>query len=215
MITPIHLAKGAHYGNCTDPERCLMEWYNWLSRQVHTDSCPPDVSPVLHEFGLALNDLLPDAQRQELVRYLPLGAKPSPLAGSRGDGLDEQRGYLVLDWLIRAYTPAWLDLAGLAAEATALRDLRRIVTLAAAQAAVPVVRTAGDAAWDAARNAAGDAAWAAARNAAWAAAGDAAGDAARNAARDAARDALQPAVDALQASAILLFGQMVAPSGRG
>ena len=76
-------------------------------RDEHTDACPPGVSRVLHSFGIALNDLLPDDRRQELVRYLPNGT--SPLAGT-DDGRDEARGYLALDWLIRTYLPTWLAL---------------------------------------------------------------------------------------------------------
>ncbi len=154
------------------------------------------------------------------------------MVGTRDDGLDEARGYLALDWLVRTYTPTWLDLAGLSAEAQELRGLRRIVDLAAAQEAGPVVRNAQTkaaaaraaavaAAWDAAGAAAGDAARAAAGatagDAARAAAGGAAGAAAREAARAAARDAaraaaggaLKPTVDQLQLSAVALFERMI------
>jgi hypothetical protein len=217
--TVIRLAKGSHPDQaCDDAERCLFEWYNWLTRQAHTDSCPPGVSPVLHQFGMSLNDALPDDTRQQLARFLPNGT--SPLAGTAGDGKDETRGFLALDWLIRTYLPAWLDLAGLADEATALQELEPIRHLEAAEAAGPVVRRASDkaaaagaaagaaawaaawaaagaaaraAAWDAAWDAAGAAAWdaagAAAGAAAWAAAGAAARDAAGDAARAAAWDA--------------------------
>lgn len=90
----ITLAKGGHDGEDScggSPQRCLFEWYSWLTRDEHTDACPPGVSRVLHSFGIALNDLLPDDRRQELVRYLPNGT--SPLAGT-DDGRDEARGYL-------------------------------------------------------------------------------------------------------------------------
>ena len=196
----IVLAKGSHDGNCDNPE-CLFEWYSWLDRHVHTDECPPDVSKVLHTFGMRLNDALPDDRRQELKRFLPLPGERSPLAGTRDDGQDETRGFMALDWLIRTYTPAWLDLAGLTAEAAALRDLRRIVDLVAAQTAGPVVRQARERA-------------AAARDAAWDAAWDAAGAAAGDAAWDAARARLQPTVDLLQASAIDLYDRMIRPAER-
>jgi hypothetical protein len=180
----ITLAKGNHdAAECADGQRCLFEWYNWLTRQQDTDACPPGVSPVLHIYGMRLNDALPDDRRQDLKRYLPNGT--SPLAGTADDGLDAPRSYMTLDWLIRTYTPAWLDLAGLGEEATALRDLRRIADLVAAQSAGPVVLQASEkaaAARDAARDAAWDAAWAAA----WAGGCDAARDAARDAAGAAA-----------------------------
>jgi hypothetical protein len=230
-INAVVLARGKH--DCGDPQGCLFEFYNEILSYRKTDSRPADVSAILHTFGMRLNDLLPDQRRQTLKEFLPQPERPSPLAGTFDDGLDEARGYLALDWLIRTYTPAWLDLAGLSAEAQQLRDLRRIVDLVAAQAAGPVVRNAssraaaawaaagdaaGDAAWAAAWAAAGDAAWAAAGaagDAARAAAGDAAGAAARAAARaaagDAAGDALQPTVDTLQESAIQLYRDMIHP----
>jgi hypothetical protein len=202
-LTAITLARGSHPADCSDPEMCLFEAYNVITRDRHTDSRPPGVSGVLHQFGMSLNDVLPDDRRQELKRFLPNGA--DRLAGTESDGKDETRSYIALDWFIRTYTSAWLDLGGLAAAAAALRDLRRITdNLAAAQTAGPVIRdarsdasaawaaawaAAGDAAWAAAGAAAGDAAGAAAWAAAGAAAGDAAGDAAWAAAGAAARAA--------------------------
>jgi len=184
----ITLTRGAHETRAAGV--CLLEAAAWFAGKSHTDH-PACVSPVLAAYGRSLNDALPDDSRQLLVPFVPL------MPGTAGDGLDEARGYLALDWLIRVHTPAWLDLAGLADEARALRDLSRITDLAAAQAARPVVLTARnkataarDATKDAARAAAWDAAWTAAGDAAgdaaWAAAGAAAGDAAWDAAGDAA-----------------------------
>ena len=210
-LTTITLAKGNHDATCDNPERCLFEWYNYLTRHQHTDACPPGVSPVLHVYGMRLNDCLPDDRRQELKRYLPNGQ--DTLAGTASDGKDETRSCIALDWLIRTWTPAWLDLAGLTAEATALRELRRVADSVAAQAAGPVVRQAREksaAAWAAAGDAARDAARAAARDAAWAAARDAARDAAGDAAGAAARAKLAPTVAELQASAIALYDVLIA-----
>ena len=209
-IANITLAKGNH-DDCDDPEGCLFEWYNLITRQVHTDDRPPGVSPVLHIYGMRLNDALADDRRQELKRYLPNGA--DVLAGTADDGKDETRSLIALDWLIRTHLPAWLDLAGLADSARDVGALPRIDDRAAAETAGPVVRAAGDAAgdaagaaaWAAARAAAGDAAWDAAR----AAARDAAWAAARAAARDAAGAALDPTVKQLQASALLLVDRMI------
>ena len=39
-ISTIVLAKGSHpeqEEDCGDPQRCLFEWYNWLTRRQHTD----------------------------------------------------------------------------------------------------------------------------------------------------------------------------------
>lgn len=159
---------------------CAMEWVSYIAGLGHTDA-PECVSPVLQKFTIDLNDSWDDEQRQKLVPFLPR------MVGTNGDGQDEARSYLALDWLIRTYTPAWLDLAGLVGDAQALRGLPRIVDLGTAGQAGPVVRAGHEHS-----RAARDAAWEAARASAWAAivaaAGDAAGDAARDAARVAAGD---------------------------
>jgi hypothetical protein len=186
-VDAITLAKGAH-DSCEDGT-CLFEAYNLLVRHVMTDACPPGVSPVLHSYGMALNDCFGDGKRQQLKRFLPQPDGSDILAGTADDGLDEQRGYLALDWLIRTYTPAWLDLAGLTAEAAELRALRRIVDVAAAQSAGPVVRSAREKACRAA-GAAG-----ATAGAAWAT----------------VRERLALTVDWLQDSAIDLFDRLIDP----
>lgn len=201
----VALDPGSH-GTFEDGH-CAMEVVAWLADEGHTDA-PVCASRVLRSFTISLNDTWGREDRQRLVPFLPR------MVGTGGDGRDEARSYLALDWLIRSYTPAWLDLAGLTAEAQELRDLRRIVDEVAAAAAGPVVRAArtkaaaaGDAVGAAARAAARAAAWAAAG----AAAGDAAGAAAGAAARAAARDALAPTVESLQASALELLDRMIAP----
>src|SRR5271154_1189243 len=144
----IALVTGGGHDCGQDGVGCLFEWYNYLTIQQSTDECPGGVSPVLHQFGMSLNDVLPDDRRQQLTRFLPNGA--DVLAGTASDGKDETRGYIALDWLIRTYTPAFLALGGLVAEATALRNLRHIADPEAAQSAGPVVRDARDkaaAAW--------------------------------------------------------------------
>jgi hypothetical protein len=221
-LTALHLAYGSHRDRSNG--LCLLEAVAWWAGEPHTDR-PACVSPVLAGFGRDLNDVLPDDRRQELVRFVPL------LPGTNRDGKDETRGYLALDWLIRVFTPAFLDLRPELADAAAeLRSLAPIVDLPTARTAGPVVRSArqrasaaGDAAWDAARDAARAAAWATAGDAAWdaardaaraaarAAAGEAAGDAAWEAAGAAAGEALRPTVDALQASAIQLYATMINP----
>ncbi len=182
-LDTITLDKGSH----ESPEQgmCFIEFADWLAGGKGRDNAPT-VSPVIRSFGIAVNDAWSEPQRQKLR---PFGPR---IIGTAGDGQDEARSYLALDWLVRTYTPAWLDLAGLTVEARELRDLRRIVDLVAAQAAGPVVRNSREkaaVAWDAAGAAAGAAARDAAWDAAWAAAGAAAGDAAWDAAWDAAGDA--------------------------
>src|SRR5258708_25926941 len=112
---------------------CLMEAAAWLAGRDHSDR-PPCVSPVLGAFGRPLNDVLPDEPRQQLRQYL------RPMLGTAGDGKDETRSYLALDWLIRAWLPAWLDLAGLAADAAAVRGPAPGTDPASAQAPRPRLR---------------------------------------------------------------------------
>jgi len=105
MRTDITLYPGGHADEqCRNGERCLFEWYNWLDRRSNTDSCPPGVSPLLHSFGMTLNDRLPDGKRQQLAILLPNGV--SPLAGTAGDGHDERRGGRQRDTGPRAHVRA-------------------------------------------------------------------------------------------------------------
>jgi len=188
LLDTITLDKGGHHS--WDDGHCAMEVVAFLAGEGHTDA-PECASPVLRDFTMSLNDRWDTDTRQQLRPYLPR------MIGTARDGKDEARSYLALDWLIRTYTPTWLDLAGLTAEAQELRDLRRIVDLVAAKDAGPVVqkaRASASAAWAAAGAAARAAAWAAA----WAAA------------RAAARAALAPTVLALQPQALDLLERMVA-----
>lgn len=88
-----------------DPDQgvCLLELAAVFAGQPFSDT-PPCVSPVLGAFGRRLNDALPDDKRQALKPLIP------SLVDTAGDGLDEARSYLALDWLIRTYLPTWLRL---------------------------------------------------------------------------------------------------------
>jgi hypothetical protein len=142
--------------------------------------------PVIASALRTLNDSLGDEDRQILKPYIVrvIGTKGS-------EALSLRRSWMAIDWIVREYTPAWLDLAEIGDDATALRALPEI-TMRTATDALPTIRSAqkrAAAARAAARAATGAAAWAATGAAAWAAAWDAAGDAAGDAARAAARDA--------------------------
>ena len=165
---------------------CLLELAGWMAGEPWSDR-PECVASVLATYGQRLNDALPDDLRQQLVPFAPrlIGTAGNPV-------LDERRGYMALDWLIRVYTPTWLRLVpALVPDADALAGLKPIDTLEAAAAVGDMVRDAAThsaaaraAAWDAA----GDAAWAAA----WA--------------------ALAPTVAELQQSAIDLFDRLISVS---
>jgi hypothetical protein len=89
---------------------------------------------------------------------------------------------MAVDWLVRIYTAAWLELAGLAAHASALRALTPIVDMGSAEASKKATKAAR-AAWDDGKAAA----WAAAREANWAAVWDESWEGAMYAARAVAR----------------------------
>lgn len=202
------------YGTHASPEdgRCAMEWVSHLAGEPHTDE-PTCVSPVLRAFCVALNDGLEDAPRQRLRLYL------GRTIGTAGDGLDNWRAWMAMDWLVRTYTPTWLSLAGLCDAADRLRSLREVSDVADLGPALRALRFARKRArseWGAGRNGwltpgliaratAREAAWATAAAAAWAAAragvGDAAGDRARAAARAAAGDAAATLVRAARTGA--------------
>ena len=216
-LDELTLDDGAHH-DATPGQWCLMEATAYLAGEPWSDH-PACVSPVLGAYGRGLNDAWDDVQRQKLVPFIPR------LLGTADDGQDEARSYLALDWLLRTYTPAWLDLAGHMAEAAALREHRRIVDMAAVRSIEPAAQAAQAAAWSAASSAAGSAAEsaassaarsaaesAAAQAAAESAAGPAAWSAAWSAAWLAASSALTPTVEALQASALDLLDAMIDPS---
>src|SRR5271166_4080400 len=196
-LNNLTLAKGLHMTR--EQGVCLMEAVAWWAGKDHTDH-PPCVANVLGDYGRSLNDLLPDDRRQLLKPYIPL------LPGTAGDGRDETRSYIALDWLVRTWTPAFLELAGIDAadlrahgkvdSLDAAGSIGRLVRAArdkAAAARVAAGVAAGAAADEAADEAAGAAAWnaagAAGGAAAWAAGGAAARDAAVYAGGAAARDA--------------------------
>lgn len=201
------------YGTHASPQdgRCAMEWVSHLAGEPHSDQ-PACVSPVLRAMCIALNDGFDDVPRQRLRPYL------TRTIGTAEDGLDQARGWMAMDWLVRFYTPVWLEPAGYAAEAADLCVLAPVLdetalhaalsTLERARAVTHAGRSLGwGAVQTAGRSTAREAAWACAGAAAWAAArlaiGDMAGDRARAAARSAAADsAASVAIDALHTHSV-------------
>lgn len=167
-LSQITLRHGSH------PTRedgvCAMEAVAWLAGEEHSDA-PACACPVITRLIVSWNDSLQeDADRNRLLKpLLPLivGTRASP-------AVEQHRSYTALDWLVRTYTPAWLDLTdALSGHAATLRALNPIVSPESATAARGHLLSAWDAAWDAGWHAARDAAWAAACvtscDAAWAA----------------------------------------------
>jgi hypothetical protein len=232
-LEALQLASGSHQAD--EREMCVMEAVAYVAGEPWSDH-PQCASPVIAAFCRTWNDTpesYGQAIRDRLRAYIPR------LVGSRGTSeVEDRRGWLAVDWLIRVHAPAWLRLAGLGEHADTLAALPPQTGLEAVQSSAAAWDAARAAAWaaawaaarDAARDAAWDAAWAAAwaaRDAAWAAARAAAWAAAWAAARDAraaaraaawaaawaaraARAALRPTVDLLQESAWGLLDAMLA-----
>jgi hypothetical protein len=198
-LEPLKLGRGSH-----DPpsnglvNACVMEAVAYVAGEPFSDH-PECASPVITSFLVYWNDSMNDVDRQMLKPYIVR------VVGTRtGKRHEEQRAWMLTDWLARECAPAWLRLAGLAGQAELLESLAPLTSAASASKAQLVLdaarkdsaaaaASARDAAWDAARDAAWDAAWDAAGAAAWAAARAAAWDAARAAAWDAARAAARDA----------------------
>ncbi len=210
------LKNGSHQP--CDGEMCVMEAVAYVAGEPWSDA-PQCACPVITAFLVSWNDSLPtDEARDALLKPLiPL------IVGTRSTPeVERKRSYMALDWMIRVYTPKFLDLIpSLAGHATTLRDMEVIADMAGATAAgvkvhlantdaAAAAAAAGAATWDVAAAAAGAVAWAAV----WAAAGDAAWAAAAAAAGAVAGAvagaALKPTTEWLQASALNLVHEMIA-----
>jgi hypothetical protein len=210
-LNTLVLARGNH--ESPREGMCMLEAVAYIAGEPHSDH-PECVSPVIGAFLRTWNDDLGDVERQRLKPYL------ARVIGTRAsDEVEDRRSWLCADWMVRVHTPAWLELAGMKEQATAVRALAPILSIeSAAAAAEPALQAADDAAqaaWDAAWAArAAWAAWAAwAARAAWAAwaadAARAAGAATEQEAEEAARKALEPTVLDLQTSAFRLLDMLI------
>ena len=104
-LSTIHLDHGAH--DSPDDGHCVMEVVSMFAKQPFSDQ-PQCVCPTLRSLFISWNDSLPDDERQQLLRYVPL------LPGTaQGNKLALERSALAMDWLWRDFTPAWLRLAKL------------------------------------------------------------------------------------------------------
>lgn len=88
QLAVFHLEGGGHED--ADEGLCAMEAVAWLEGLEHTDR-PACTCPVIAEFVRSLNDEMEEAERQQLVRYLPR------LIGTVGTPAEEAaRAYTVL-----------------------------------------------------------------------------------------------------------------------
>ena len=111
--SPITLYRGGH--SAGSDHRCFNAAIAWLAGEPHSAS-PHCASPVIRQFGMALNDRLDDERRQ-LLRPFVLRS-----LGTAGDGRDPERREMCAQWL-REHLPDLLDRAGLTDAATRVREL--------------------------------------------------------------------------------------------
>jgi hypothetical protein len=135
------LSPGAH--ETPDEGRCVMEWAAWIAGEPHSDQ-PVCVDSVVGAFLRLWNDALDDEMRQRLRPYA------ARAIGTANDGRSLERSFMCFDWLVRVHISAWLELAGLAGHALALRGLPPIIDREGVRQATPLVKAAGAAAWAAA-----------------------------------------------------------------
>jgi len=87
------------------------------------------VSPVLNSYSKSLRDILLHPNQERLTPLLHPRPGQSPQAvftGTADHKRDEQRAWMLLDWQIRTFTPAWLNAAGHHKQASSLIALDRI-----------------------------------------------------------------------------------------
>lgn len=190
---------------------CAMEAAAYIAGEDWTDH-PQCVCPVIAEFMRDWNDGLPDDERTALL--LPL----VPLTvGTRGsEALQDRRGLMVLDWLVRTHAPAWLRLAGLTDHADALSRLPEITSAYPVRPLIEQIGEARRAAFarlDAVRDTGTAAYWDGVWVTAKAVFGATAGEAATEASMDTAGVDRALTVDAIRgaARAAVLAAAMVAP----
>src|SRR6185503_7783981 len=128
-LETLTLAKGNHEDRSNG--LCVMEAVAWAAGERHSDH-PVCVSPVIASFLRRWNDDLDDEGRQILKPYIPR------VIGTVGTQADETaRAWMLTDWMVRVYTPAWLRLAKLDEQAIALEALPALLSAKEAHAAQP------------------------------------------------------------------------------
>ena len=129
-LNAVRLGTGAHplRENPTgDRDMCIMEAVALFAGEPWSDR-PECACPVVSAFLRAWNDRLPEEQRDRLLA--PSVWVPKLINSRQNPDIEAQRTCLLLDWLVRTYAPAWLDLVpSLTDEAAILRGLPEIDTV--------------------------------------------------------------------------------------
>src|SRR6202020_3138118 len=95
-LEEIKLESGSHQN--FEKGVCAMELVSYLADEPFSDH-PKCVSPVVGQFLRSWNDALDDEGRQKLKPYLARAISTS------SDGRDEERAWLLTDWLLRVFAP--------------------------------------------------------------------------------------------------------------
>ena len=119
-IDLIKLESGIHERRGV--ELCTMEVVAWLNGEPHTDQ-PDCTSPVIRDFVIGFNDMLDNKTRRSLL--LPRCPRIVGTNGILAD--DKERSLMSMNWLIRTYLPACLEMAGWMDMARATRNLGTIM----------------------------------------------------------------------------------------
>ena len=161
LLAGSHDFPGPDGGTCINEAAIIAAGFKYMKVRSAAD-CPPCFSPVLSNYLIGINDMLPDAERQKLMRFI------LRLSGSADTpAIEQQRLELIVLRTVQIGVSSAMRAARLPDQAAACAAVKTFAECG------DVVASAASAAW-----AAGDASAASAAWAAWAAsAASAAGDA--------------------------------------
>ena len=161
------------------------------------------VSFTIAAFWQGLSDHWPERQQEEF-----LGPFVHRMIGRRIPWDHEEKlGWLMVDWIVHHYVPAWLDLSGEGALAGVLRALPEVSSVGTweqIQSTVQSANLAGAAAWNRAERSASAEAFSAARKAGWVAVDATGGDSFWNVAWELQRQYTWGADEAMQAATLAM-----------
>ena len=181
-LATVQLKKGKH--SSQDEGTCLLEVVSIFAGLPFSDY-PVCTEPTIAAYARALNDAMPDDQRQRLIPFIPR------LTEASNGATPQQRAFLCAEYAVRVFAAAALRDAGLNDLAKSLAELPVIDSLSARSAALSAARSATDSATRSATRSAALSAYSAARSA------DSAALSADSAALSAARDPWEKPIELL------------------
>jgi hypothetical protein len=132
------LQRGSH--PFREDGMCAMEMVAWLAGEAHSDE-PMCACPVLTALVRAWNDAMSDQARNLYLRPLV----PMMVQTRSTRGVENVRGLMAVDCLVRRLMPTWMERHHRLRDATLLRELQSITRRSDVLAASQVMMTyAGD-----------------------------------------------------------------------